>query len=147
MTAKKLPKRSVYFAAPLFTPEERQFNSQMATLLERQFRVFLPQRDGHLIPGRILTPRAYSRVAKQVFKADVAELRSADLVFAVLNGRTIDEGVAFELGFAYAHGIDCIGYSTDSRVLLPTGPNPMVTGALSLLIKSREQFNRWLTAI
>lgn len=135
---------SLYLAAPLFTPEERQFNQYLAVRLERKFRVFLPQRDGRLIPGRTLRKKQYARLAKQVFELDIEALRNSKTVFAVLNGRTVDEGVSFELGFGFALGIKLVGYWTDSRVLLPTGMNPMLAGGLDVLIRGEDDFKDWL---
>lgn len=137
-------KRALYLAAPLFTPEERQFNQYLAARLERKYRVFLPQRDGRLIPGRALGKKPYARLAKQVFEMDIEALGKSQTVFAVLNGRTVDEGVSFELGFGYAHGIELVGYWTDSRVLLPTGMNPMLSGGLDVLIRGEGDFKNWL---
>lgn len=50
-----------------------------------------------------------------IAQADTDELLSADLVVAVLDGITIDAGVASEIGVAYARNIPIIGLYTDSR--------------------------------
>ena len=63
--------------------------------------------------------------ALSVFKDDVAALRASDAFLNLLDGRTVDEGAAFELGVAYALEIPCFALQTDSRRLLPLGNNPM----------------------
>jgi nucleoside 2-deoxyribosyltransferase len=137
-------RRRLYFAAPLFNDQERQLNQTLTTALERAFEVFLPQRDGVLIPGKSLTASEYGVQSEIVFQSDVAAIRDSDVVFAVLNGRTIDEGVCVELGIAFASGKQCIGYLTDSRVLLPLGINPMIAGTLHKLLESDHDFESWI---
>lgn len=137
------PKRGAYLAAPLFTPAERALNLQIDAVLSRHFEVFLPQRDGHLIPGRRLNQQSFNRVARRVFAGDIEAITGSDVVLAVLDGRTIDEGVAFELGVAFALKKVCVGFRTDSRVLLPWGINPMIEGALSDSVSSLAQLRRW----
>lgn len=61
-----------------------------------------------------------------VFEADVNAIKNSNHVVAVLDGRTVDEGVAFEIGFGRALGKVCIGLKTDDRALLPSGDNPMI---------------------
>ena len=135
----------VYFAAPLFTPQERAFNEHLARQLEQFFHVFLPQRDGQLLPGKELDSTAYSALADHVFRTDVEAIRRADTLFAVLDGRTIDEGVAVEVGMAHALEKQCVGFWSDARVLLPHGINPMVRGAIQTLLRSESEFRSWLS--
>ena len=47
--------------------------------------------------------------------ADTEEVLKSDLMIALLDGLTIDAGVASEIGVAYAKGIPVIGLYTDSR--------------------------------
>ena len=118
------PKPLLYLASPLFTPSERAFNVHIDALLHRHFKTFLPQRDGHLIPGAHLTARSYQEMSRKVFSADVRAIAQADVLLAILDGRTIDEGVAFELGLAFALGKTTVGFRSDARVLLPWGSIP-----------------------
>jgi nucleoside 2-deoxyribosyltransferase len=67
---------------------------------------------------------------RRVFEFDLSAIRDCAMLIAVLDGRTIDEGVAFELGVAFSLGKICIGLQTDPRRLLPTGNNPMIDCAL-----------------
>ncbi|MCA0401559.1 MAG: nucleoside 2-deoxyribosyltransferase [Proteobacteria bacterium] len=116
----------IYLAAPLFNDMERSFNTRLTALLESFAEVFLPQRDGKLMRDLVAEgiPLATARI--MVFEADLAALKACTHVVAVLDGRTIDEGVAFEVGYANALGKTCIGLKTDDRALLPSGDNPMI---------------------
>ena len=74
----------------------------------------------------------------------------------------LDEGVAFEIGYARALGIFCIGFKSDDRSMLPTGDNPMIErgchrhcstvddliGAIRSLIESilKRNFERGVSA-
>lgn len=71
----------------------------------------------------------------------------------ILDGRTVDEGAAMELGVAFSKGKTCIGYSTDPRTLLPNGQNPMISCCLATTVHSVNELleffnlNRKLKAI
>ena len=49
--------------------------------------------------------------------ADTEKVLESDLMIALLDGLTIDPGVASEIGVAYAKGIPVIGLYTDSEQL------------------------------
>src|SRR5580704_12260232 len=99
----------VYLAAPLFNDRERDFNASLAQAISLHAQVFLPQRDG-LLYGDLVRSGVVDSVARRmVFDADIAALNACDVVVAILDGRTVDEGVAYELGFAAAQGKKCIG--------------------------------------
>ena len=93
----------------------------------------------HLIQRGLSKEQAY----RSVFERDVAALKACDAVVINLDGRAVDEGAAFELGFAYALGKHCVGYRTDVRVLLPWGLNPMVTTPLVDTFGCIEALEAW----
>lgn len=73
------------------------------------------------------------------FQKDITAIEKANILIAVLDGRTVDEGVAFELGYARALGKYCIGLKTDDRSLLRSGDNPMIiAGCNQLCSDTRE---------
>ncbi|MGO8974331.1 MAG: nucleoside 2-deoxyribosyltransferase [Steroidobacteraceae bacterium] len=135
---------ALYFAAPLFTPWERILNERLVSKLEAVYTVFLPQRDGLLLPGSDLSSYEFQLSSRRVFEMDVNAIKASSVIFAVLDGRTVDEGVALELGLAWALGKRCVGYRTDSRVLLEHGINPMIANACELIVASEEQLSQWL---
>ncbi|WP_417455907.1 nucleoside 2-deoxyribosyltransferase [Kordiimonas sp.] len=119
-------KKKLYLAAPLFTPEERAFNQKLAKILSGKFDVFLPQRDGALVAEKIDEGTPPISAKMEVFNNDVTAIQNSDIVFAIYDGRTIDEGVAFEVGLAFGLGKKCWAYKSDVRSLLPHGDNPML---------------------
>jgi len=116
----------IYLAAPLFNDMERSFNERLTAFLEPFAQVFLPQRDGKLMRDLVRRGMPPEVARQQVFEADINALKGCSHVVAVLDGRTVDEGVAFEVGYARALGKICIGLKTDDRALLPSGDNPMI---------------------
>ncbi|HEY1720746.1 MAG TPA: nucleoside 2-deoxyribosyltransferase [Magnetospirillaceae bacterium] len=126
----------VYLAAPLFNDTERSFNARLAELIAPMAEVFLPQRDGMLLRELLRdgTPCPIARTL--IFEADINAIRRCDCVVAVLDGRTVDEGVAFEIGFARALDKLCVGLKTDDRVLLKSGDNPMIVAGCHEIVGS-----------
>lgn len=117
---------NLYLAAPLFSEAERAFNTVLATALGARHTVFLPQRDGHLIEDLVKAGADEASAAQSAFDVDVAAIRRSDCIVAVLDGRGVDEGVAVELGIAFAISKASVGLQTDRRRLLGTRNNPMV---------------------
>jgi nucleoside 2-deoxyribosyltransferase/predicted secreted protein len=100
----------VYLAAPLFSAAERSFNEELASLISAQhLRVFVPQAQGDDCAAR--DPAAI----RGLFNRLVSALDEADIVVAVIDGADADSGVAWEIGYAYAHGIPVVALRTDFR--------------------------------
>lgn len=133
----------LYFAGPLFSLAERTDNEKICRVLERWCEVFLPQRDGELVPHLIQRGVTKDDAYQIVFDRDVDAIRSCDAFVINLDGRCVDEGAAFELGLAYALGKACVGYRTDIRVLLPWGINPMIAAPLSKVFACIEELEGW----
>lgn len=97
----------LYFAGPLFTQAERDWNRRVADGLRRLGHVvFLPQDEVKAIA---------SLDADAIFRLDVDGVRSADAVIAVLDGADADSGTSFECGLAYALDIPIVAVRTDFR--------------------------------
>lgn len=102
----------LYFAAPLFTEMELAFNEKLAKEIRvaiPELEIFLPQEQ-----GEINDKEAYAD-STMIAKLDTAAVLSSDVLLAVLDGQTIDPGVASEIGIAYQAGIPIVGLYTDSR--------------------------------
>ncbi|RTE90981.1 nucleoside 2-deoxyribosyltransferase [Bradyrhizobium sp. LVM 105] len=140
-----MPSPCVYLAAPLFNPRERAFNDRLTRELEqRNVKVFLPQRDGTLLVDMLEAGVSQIVAERRVFAQDIDALRSSDALVAVLDGATIDEGVAFEVGFAYALGLTCVAIQTDVRRALPTGNNPMISQSFREIFTSEDELLHWV---
>ena len=133
----------IYLAAPLFSEAELSFNSCLTNRLEKVVDVYLPQRDGGRLVdliGEGVTPKhAYTCI----FERDMEALRECDALVIVLDGRTVDEGAAFELGIAYSYRKPCVGYQSDPRRLLPVGNNPMIECALETVFDDAAHLAEW----
>lgn len=136
----------VYLAAPLFSGAEQEFNESLANAISPRFKVYLPQRDSGLMADICADSRTLHQEARQIFRRDVDGLRKSDFLIAILDGATVDAGVAFELGFAAAIGLPCIGLQTDSRRALPWGNNIMIEHSLEKIFHSRPALLAWMNS-
>ena len=128
----------------MFSQGERQFNLEISDRLSGSFDVFLPQESGVLMPDllyRGFSPRAAIR---KVFARDLIAIQQCAALLIVLDGRSVDEGAAFELGLAYALRKVCIGLQTDLRRLAPFGNNPMIEGSLEGIFPRIDEAVCWL---
>lgn len=119
--------KNVYFAAPLFSQSEREYNLKIVHILESHgYKVFLPQRDGFLAPE--LQGKTEQDIKTMIFNKDYEEVKKADIIFMLLDGRAPDEGACVELGIAYESGKRCYGFKSDARsVELNMDLNPMIS--------------------
>jgi nucleoside 2-deoxyribosyltransferase len=80
----------IYFAGPLFSAAERDWNATLAAALRGAGHdVFLPQEQE---PGRD---------AAGIFATDVGGIDWADGVIAIVDGADPDSGTSWEVGYAY----------------------------------------------
>jgi nucleoside 2-deoxyribosyltransferase len=85
-----------------------------------------------------------SLAEQRVFGHDVAAMKKAQVLVAVLDGAVVDDGVAFEIGYMYALGKTCVGLQTDIRRALPTGNNPMLAQSLSMVFLDVDSLMDWV---
>ena len=123
--------KRIYFAAPLFSEAEREYNLKIVHVLESYgYEVFLPQRDGFLASE--LEGLSEKEKTDKIFAKDKEEVLKSDILFILLDGRVPDEGACVELGIAYGNGKKCYGIKSDSRsVEKDMDLNPMITGCLT----------------
>src|SRR5688572_1449943 len=121
----------IYFAGPLFTPYERSFIDECAAILRADgFEVFVPH-EHELATGLDVT-------AATVLAKDRTGIEGADAMLAILDGPSVDDGTACEIGMFHAlmqsdpskKGI--VGLLTDIRGTRgeSTGVNLFVQGAI-----------------
>ncbi|MCO6524916.1 MAG: nucleoside 2-deoxyribosyltransferase [Candidatus Schmidhempelia sp.] len=102
----------IYFANALFSQAEINYNAQLAAKIRQlsdAIDLYLPQEN-----NEINDKQAYAD-SKMIALADTEKLIQSDLVVAILDGNTIDNGVASEIGVAYAKEIPIVGLYTDTR--------------------------------
>ncbi|WP_207694283.1 nucleoside 2-deoxyribosyltransferase [Enterococcus sp. DIV0212c] len=103
---------NIYFAGPMFAKADLLYNEYLVKKirdLDDSINVYLPQEN-----GSINDKTAYAD-SKMIALADTEKVLESDLLVAVLDGITIDAGVASEIGVAYAKNIPMIGLYTDTR--------------------------------
>jgi nucleoside 2-deoxyribosyltransferase len=137
---------TLYLAGPLFNPSERAHNLSIRAAIEPWFVVHLPQIDGALLPDLVAMGLTPEDARRRIFQDDIAAIRRSDVLLIVLNGRSVDEGAAFELGMGWCLGKPCFGYKDDFRQLLPDGDNPMITGSVRTIFRSIEELSSWAAA-
>lgn len=131
---------SIYFAAPLFTQAELDFNERVCGLLEEEGHdVFLPQRDG-LESDTLSEEKGAEDAMQEIFELDRKNVLDADLVTATLDGRVPSEGVCVEMAFAYDHDIPVIALKTDRRTFgFREEYNAMLYGLFEEKVESPEE--------
>ena len=85
----------IYFSGPLFTPYERAFIDGCAAVLRADgMEVFVPH-EHELAAGVDVT-------AASIFAKDLAGIEHADALLAILDGPSVDDGTACEIGMFHA---------------------------------------------
>jgi len=114
----------LYFAGPLFTTAEREWNAEVAAALRAAgHEVFLPQekepgKDG---PG--------------IFATDVGGIDWADGLLAIMDGPDQDAGTSWEVGYAFRKK-PIVLVRTDLRSMAGDAGeyNPMLAGAATIRV-------------
>jgi len=134
--------KKLYFAGPLFSKGERDYNVQCVKVLGKYFDVFLPQREVE-DPAKLLLEKGMTpeEVTQRIFKADCRGVRECDIVLMVLDGRVLDEGACWEVGYGFAHGKTIWGLKTDGRRVAAEGSTLMVDQSIERVFNSVEDID------
>ena len=114
----------LYFAGPLFSAAERDWNAALAVRLRAAgHEVFLPQ------------DQEKGKDAAGIFATDVAGIDWADALVAIIDGPDPDSGTAWECGYAYGKK-PVVLVRTDFRGSGDPGMpyNPMLTASATLCL-------------
>lgn len=104
--------KQIYYAAPLFSNMEKRYNEYLVAQLRDFFpneTFYVPQEQGDI------NDKTQYADSKKIALYDTEALLNSRLMVAILDGATIDVGVASEIGVAYQAGIPVIGLFSDSR--------------------------------
>lgn len=145
----------IYFAAPLFSQAEINFNQYLADQLEKLgFDVFLPQRDGVEKNKPPYDQMQTEERRKELFILDRDQIFNCDIFLFILDGRVPDEGACVELGIAYTQKLidnknrKLIGLQTDKRAsFLGSKLNPMISTPLDQIFETEEELIHYLSSI
>ena len=125
--------RTIYQAGPLFTQAEQTWHKALSARLRDA---------GHNViwPGDLLTEEqiqnAGANAAAVIFDACRQGIERSTCVVALLDGTQVDDGTAWEIGYAYARGLPIYGIRTDFRHAGETRHstvNSMIEGCLTEL--------------
>ena len=108
----------VYFASPWFNPEQAEREERVkGRLRELGFNVWSPKDNSSLSP--ITDPV----IREKIFSANVENLKSCDILFAVTDGK--DMGTIWEAG--YVNGLNAAIYPSKRKIVVyyceTLGPN------------------------
>lgn len=127
--------KTIYFAAPLFTLAEREFNNKLASSIEKK----LGSRLKIILPQTFATKYAKDKhFFNNLFKECIRGVEESDIVLAVLDGPDSDSGTCVEIGYALAKGKPVIGIRTDIRISEDRGLNLMVSQLCASLVFDLE---------
>ncbi|MBQ7457510.1 MAG: nucleoside 2-deoxyribosyltransferase [Desulfovibrio sp.] len=128
----------IYQAGPLFTEAEISWHKQFTKELERHgYDVMWP---GAFFSAEDIVSLGKD-AAKTIMETDRDAIDRADVVVALLDGAMVDDGTAWEIGYAYAKGKVIVGLRTDCRQGGDTPlsrVNAMIEASVTL-VASREE--------
>ena len=124
----------IYIASPLCCNSEKEYNINLNNYVKSfGHKTYLPQLDGGLLSDLVRSGLNETEVRDKLFSLDLQMMNKCEAILLNLDGRAIDEGACFELGYMYSLGKSCIGIKTDSRSFIRGKNNLMIDGALSHL--------------
>lgn len=106
-----MPKQ-LYYAAPLFSNMELQYNDYLVKKLRKRY-----SRETFYVPQEQMSINDKQNYADSmtIAKYDTAALLASKVMIAILDGPVIDVGVASEIGVAYQAGIPIVALFSDNR--------------------------------
>ena len=129
---------TIYQAGPLFTEAEQVWHKALSARLRNA---------GHTViwPGDLLTDgqiqAAGANATALIFDTCRLGIERSTCVVALLDGTQVDDGTAWEIGYAYARGLPIYGIRTDFRHAGETRHstvNSMIEGCLNKLVNNIE---------
>lgn len=134
----------IYQAGPLFTEAEQNWHRQLKARLEAS---------GHQViwPFELFTQEEIESLGKdapaRIMETDLRSLETCDLVVALLDGTQVDDGTAFETGYAFAKKIPVVGIRTDFRQAGETSystVNAMIQTACKIICRNQDELVEYI---
>lgn len=114
--------KKIYFAAPLFTMAEKEFNLR----LSKQIALKMNGKISFIMPQEFSVPKD-ELFFESLFHKCIHAIEEADIILAILDGPDSDSGTCVEIGYAHAKNKPVIGIRTDIRISEDRGLNLMVS--------------------
>lgn len=134
----------IYLAGPLFTEAEQQWLKNFQSELQRHgYDVLWP----YEIFDQDEVKTWGDETAKKIMEGCRDALLTCDIVVALLDGTQVDDGTAWEIGYACAKDIPVIGIRTDMRYggeVAGGKVNAMIAGSCVVICASRKEVVDWL---
>ncbi len=136
----------IYYAASLFNEAERAFNRKVVAMIhELGYSTWFPQEDVGLLTDFIEKDGMTLEEARDhIFRLNIQEVATADLVVFCLDGRVPDEGACIESGIAWGMNKRIIALKTDFRDGEPGGNNIMIDGIVDDVAGSIDELREIL---
>lgn len=133
----------IYLAGPLFSEAEQDWlRSLKGRLQDLGYDVVWP----YELFNQAEVASWGDAASRRIMEGCRGALMACDLVVALLDGTQVDDGTAWELGFAHAKGLPAVGIRTDTRYCGETPGariNAMIAGSMPICL-SREELIDWL---
>jgi nucleoside 2-deoxyribosyltransferase len=132
-----------YLAGPLFSEAERGWNKSFSAELMKSFEKQEPDAK-ILLPQEFCAPLIADnepltfQTATKIHTYCLLHLDLSKVVIAVINGSQVDDGTAFEIGYAYAQKIPIIGIRSDFRPGEWAGCNIMISRSCNRIYTYKE---------
>jgi nucleoside 2-deoxyribosyltransferase len=125
----------IYQAGPLFSEAERLWHRELRSqLVHAGYLVTWPYELCSSQEIKVWGETAPKKIMEICHKA----LDLCDVVVALLDGTQVDDGTAWEIGYAYARGKDVVGIRTDFRQAGDTRysvVNAMIEGSCQAIVR------------
>ncbi|MDR1243355.1 MAG: nucleoside 2-deoxyribosyltransferase [Deltaproteobacteria bacterium] len=113
-SAQEMMKYAIYQTGPLFTAAEQAWHRDLSAQLRAAgHSVIWP---GSSLMGNKQICEAWPNALGLIFNTGLHALSHCNCVVALLGGTHVDDGTAWEIGYAYAKGLPIYGINTDYRV-------------------------------
>lgn len=121
----------IYIAAPLFSEMEKDYIDKIVDIVSEKLELKLW--DDFYIPHR---DNDYDACEDKIHNTNIENLNNCDIMIAILDGKDVDSGTAFEIGYFESQNKIALGLLTDKRSYDDTGElnlklNAMIYGSLN----------------
>lgn len=104
---------NIYFGAPLFSESELMYNKRVVDTMRLIFKdkvnIYLPQEN------EAINDKSGFADSIMITNGDNEYLDNSDILIAVIDGQTVDVGLASEIGYFYNTGKPIFAIYSDSR--------------------------------
>ena len=100
----------IYIASPLFSEMERDYIDKIVNRIQTELD--LKSEDNFYVPHR---DNDYDAGDYEIYSNNIEHLNECNIMVAILDGKDVDSGTAFEIGYFEAQNKVVLGLLTDTR--------------------------------